>query len=132
MLLKPLELLWPRLRVALLLLMALYQILSSLSSVLALPVPPRALAVIEFFAPIANLDVTLIPSIGCGMGFYTVMWARLLTVAGMILPAWIIWFLRTHCNCIETLRTKNGGTLRKKQSTVHPQKEPLVQPDQGE
>lgn len=126
MLLKPLGLLWPRLRVALTLLMGLYQILSSLSPVLALPLPTRAWAFVEFFAPIANLDVTLIPSIGCGMGFYRVMWIRLLTVAGMILPVWVICFVRTQFNCIETLRTKNGGTLSKKQNTVHPQEEAPV------
>ena len=125
-LLKPLGLLWPRLRVALFVLMGLYQILSSLSPVLALPLPPRASALIEFFAPIANLDVTLIPSIGCGMGFYTVVWVRLLTVVGMILTAWLIWFVRTYFNCGETLRNKNGGTLRKKQNSVHPKLEPPV------
>jgi hypothetical protein len=132
MLLKPLGLLWPRLRVAFFLLSGLYQILSSLSPVLALPLPRRAWALVEFFAPLANLDVTLLPSVGCGLGFYTALWYRLFTVAGLILPAWVIWFVRTNCNCLETLRNKNGGTLRKKETAVHQMPHKLPRPDKGE
>jgi hypothetical protein len=132
MLLKPLGLLWPRLRVAFFLLSGLYQILSSLSPVLALPLPRRAWALVEFFAPLANLDVTLLPSVGCGLGFYTALWYRLFTVAGLVLPAWVIWFVRTNCNCLETLRNKNGGTLRKKETAVHQMPHKLPRPDKGE
>ena len=115
---KPLALLWPRLRIAALLLTGLYQILSSLSTVLALPLPQRAWSLIEFFAPLANLDMTLFPSIGCGLGFYSSLWVKLFTVAGLIVPVWVVWFLRTNCNCIEMLRNHNGGTLRPRDGQI--------------
>ena len=106
MVFKPVALVWPRLRLALMLLATLYQPLSSLPTVLALPLPQRAWSMIEFFAPFVNLDVTLFPSVGCGLGFYSVLWIRLLSVPALIVPAWLLWFARVNCNCLETRRAK--------------------------
>lgn len=95
MLAQPVVLLWPRLHVAALLLSWMYQILSSLSSVLGLPLPQHAMSVIEFFAPLVNLDITAIPKIGCGLGYYQVLYVRTLSVAVLVGPMWVLWAIRT-------------------------------------
>ena len=110
MLLKPVFLVWPRLRIAVMLLATMYQVLSSLSAVLALPLPQPAWSLIEFFAPFANLDVTLFPSVGCGLGYYSVLRTRLLTLPVVIGPAWLLWLVRSRCVCLETRAAKQDGT----------------------
>jgi hypothetical protein len=96
MLMQPFVLLWPRLRVASLLLACTYQMLSSLSSVLGMPLPQRAWSLIEFVAPFANLDITLFPKIGCGLTYYQALYMRGLSIAVLVAPAWLLWLIRTQ------------------------------------